>query len=63
MKESKTKNEHYSNLKMVLRIVTLGVAIWALVVSYQNKQAIKWLEDENDNLIERLMFPEIEVVK
>jgi len=59
MKESKTKNEHYSNLKMVLRVVTLGIAVWALIVSYQNKQAIKWLEDENDNLIEKLLFRDV----
>jgi len=71
MKSSKIKNEHYSNLKLLLRVLTLGVAVWALIVSYQNKQdlkwvqfeqqnikkEIKWVQSENDNIIEKLMFP------
>jgi len=57
MKQSKVKSEHYSTLKMLLRIITLGVAIWALVMSYQNKQSIKWLEGIQDNIVEKLMFP------
>jgi len=58
MKQAKTKNEHYSNLKMVLRVITLGVALWALIMTYQNKQAIQFLQNEQDNVIERLLFPD-----
>jgi hypothetical protein len=52
----KAKIEHYSILKMILRIVTLGIAVWALVLSYQNKQKIDWIEGVQDNVIETLMF-------
>jgi len=57
MKQSKVKSEHYSTLKTILRVITLGIALWALIMAYQNRQAIKWLESEHDNVIERLMFP------
>jgi hypothetical protein len=53
------KNEHYSTLKMVLRVVTLAIAIWALVIAYQAKQIAMWVDDKQDNVIETLMFREI----
>ena len=51
------KKEHYSTLKLVLRIVTLGIAIWALVVAYQAKTLATWVDDKQDNVIQELMFP------
>jgi hypothetical protein len=56
MKKYKVKSEHYSTLKTIIRIITLGVAIWALVLSYQNKQHLEWLEGVQDNVVEKLMF-------
>lgn len=54
---SKTrKEEHYSMLKMTLRIITLAIAVWALVVAYQAKQSAEWISDKQDNIIEKLMF-------
>lgn len=50
------KSEHYSTLKMILRVVTLIVAIWALVVAYQAKNMAGWISDKQDNVIEKLMF-------
>jgi len=58
MKQSKIKNEHYSTLKLLLRIVTLGVAIWALIVAYQAKQLAAWVDSKQENVIEKLMFPD-----
>jgi hypothetical protein len=55
-KDLKTKTEHYSSLKMILRIVTLAVAIWALVVAYQAKTTAEWVNDKQDNVVEQLMF-------
>lgn len=57
MKRTNDRSEHYSTLKMVLRFVTLGIALWALILSFQNKKSIDWLQSEQDNVIERLMFP------
>lgn len=57
MKQSKIKNEHYSTLKLLLRIVTLGIAIWALVVAYQAKQLAAWVDSKQENVIEQMMFP------
>jgi len=37
-KQERKKVEHYSILKMILRILTLAIAIWALVIAYQAKQ-------------------------
>lgn len=51
------KNEHYSTLKMVLRIITLAIAVWALVVAYQAKQLATWVDNKQENVIEKLMFP------
>lgn len=60
MKNTKIKNQHYSTLKMVLRIVTLGLAVWALVIAYQAKRDAEWVNEKQDNIIEKLMFPNYE---
>jgi hypothetical protein len=52
-----TKKERYSILKLVIRILTLGIAIAALVISLQNKRDIKWIENVQDNVIEKVLFP------
>lgn len=62
MKQSKIKNEHYSTLKLLLRIVTLGVAIWALVVAYQAKQLASWVDSKQENVIEKLMFSDKPII-
>lgn len=59
MKQTKIKNQHYSSLKMILRIVTLGVAIWALIVAYQAKSLAQWVDNKQDNVIEGVLFKEI----
>jgi hypothetical protein len=53
-----TKN-NYSTLKMVLRIITLAVAVWALVVAYQAKELAKWVDDKQENVIEMLLHNDI----
>jgi len=52
---SKRKEEHYSYLKMALRIVTLALSIWALVVAYQAKSLAEWVDDKQETVIERLI--------
>lgn len=56
MKQSRIKNQHYSYLKMLLRIVTLVVAIWALVIAYQALSLAKWVDNKQEVIIEKLMF-------
>lgn len=56
MEEVNKKNEHYSTLKMVLRVVTLAIAIWALVIAYQAKQLATWIDSKQEDVIEMLMF-------
>lgn len=58
MKAKNRKNEHYSNLKTLLRLVTLGIAIWALVIAYQAKKEAEWNTSTYDLVIEKLMFPD-----
>lgn len=50
------KKEHYSTLKLILRIVTLGIDIWALL-AHQAKTLATWVDDKQDNVIQELMFP------
>lgn len=57
-RNSYTKKERYSVLKLTLRIITLGIAISALMISIQNKEDIRWIESINENIIEKIMFPE-----
>ena len=57
MKQTKIKNEHYSQLKLFLRVITLAIAIWALVVAYQAKQLANWVDSKQENVIEQIMFP------
>lgn len=52
------KAEHYSTLKMALRITTLAIAIWALVIAYQAKIMSSWVNEKQENVIEKLMFKE-----
>lgn len=56
MDDINRKNEHYSALKMVLRIATLAIAIWALVIAYQAKQIATWVDAKQENVIEMLIF-------
>lgn len=56
MKNSKIKSQHYSTLKMVLRVITLGIAIWALVVAYQALNLAKWVDDKQESIIEKVLF-------
>lgn len=56
MKAKTRKTEHYSTLKMVLRLATLAIAVWALVVAYQAKNTANWVNDKQDNVIEKLIF-------
>lgn len=58
MKSKTRKTEHYSTLKMVLRIITLATAIWALVVAYQAKTTAEWVNDKQDNVIEHMITRE-----
>jgi hypothetical protein len=44
---------------MVLRIITLAVAVWALVVAYQAKELAKWVDDKQENVIEMLLHNDI----
>lgn len=55
MKNTK-KEQNYSTLKTVLRIITLGIAIWALVVAYQAKSLSEWVDKKQENVIEKIMF-------
>lgn len=50
------KKEHYSTLKLVIRVVTLLISIWALVIAYQAKQTAQWVDDKQENIIEKLIF-------
>ena len=56
MKNSKIKSQHYSVLKMVLRVATLAVAIWALIVAYQALNLAKWVDDKQEGIIEKVLF-------
>lgn len=50
------KKERYSVLKLILRVITLGIAIAALIISLNNRRDLKWLESVQDNVVEKLMF-------
>jgi len=50
------KNKNYSILKMILRIITLGVAVWALIIAYQAKSMSEWVNKKQDNIIEQVLF-------
>lgn len=56
MKTKDRKNQHYSMLKMALRLITLGFAIWALIVAYQAKNTSEWVNTKQDLIIEQIMF-------
>lgn len=58
MKQSK-KEQNYSNLKLVLRILTLGIAIWALVIAYKAKDTADWVDAKQDIIIEKLLFKDM----
>jgi hypothetical protein len=47
-------------VKMVLRFATLAIAIWALIIAYQAKDLAKWVDNKQENIIEKLMFPQYE---
>jgi len=50
------KEEHYSKLKLLLRLITLGLSVWALIIAYQAKSTAEWVNDKQDNIIEKVLF-------
>jgi hypothetical protein len=52
------KKARYSVLKTILRVITLGIATTALVISLSNRSDIQWLEHEQDNIILKVLFNE-----
>lgn len=50
------KSDRYSNLKLVLRVTTLVIAIWALIVAYQAKSDAEWNTNTIENIIEKTLF-------
>jgi hypothetical protein len=52
------KKARYSVLKTILRVITLGIATTALVISLNNRSDIQWLEHEQDNIILKVLFNE-----
>ena len=46
-----SKKAHYSTLKLLLRIITLAIAIWALVIAYQAKTFATWVDNKQENVI------------
>lgn len=58
MSKLKTKVEHYSQLKMLLRIVTLIIAVWALIIAYQAKNIATWVDDKQEHVLNKLLWKE-----
>lgn len=50
------KANRYSNLKLILRIVTLAIAIWALIVAYEARSIAEWNTNTIENIIEKTLF-------
>lgn len=50
------KKEHYSTLKLALKITTLAIAIWVLVIVYQAKTLTTWVDNKQENIIEGVLF-------
>jgi hypothetical protein len=51
------RGKRYDIINLVFKFLTLGIAITALIIALQAKRDIKWIENIQDNVIERLMFP------
>jgi hypothetical protein len=51
------RDKRYDIINLVFKFLTLGIAITALIIALQAKRDIKWIENIQDNVIERLMFP------
>lgn len=51
------KENRYSNLKLILRIITLAIATTALILAIQNKSHIDWIQNTQINMIEKVLFP------
>lgn len=63
MKKNKKKLQRYGILKLILRILTLGIAILSLIISLQNKKDIEWLNDVQMNVIEKVLFKDIDITE
>jgi hypothetical protein len=63
MKKLKIKNEHYSRLKLAIRIITLIIAIWALIVAYMAKNDAEWISNKQEVIIEKLLFKNHDEIK
>ena len=50
------KADKYHEIKLIIRVLTLALAVWALVKVYQIDSRVTWVERQNDTVIEHLMF-------
>ena len=53
------KKARYSIIKLVLRVLTLGIATTALIIALQNRGELKWMEKQQDLMIELGLFPKV----
>ncbi|MFA5586228.1 MAG: hypothetical protein WDA02_06735 [Saccharofermentanales bacterium] len=63
--EQKLKN--YSLIKNILRflnliisIVAITISIWAISISNRTEKDLKWINDKQDNVIEMLLFKNVD---
>ena len=44
------------NLNTIISLIALIVSVWALVIAYQAKALSEWVDDKQENLIEKTLF-------
>ncbi len=49
------KKYNIVTIKIILKVTTLILAIWALIVAYQAKKIAEWVDAKQDNVIEVLL--------
>jgi len=50
----KTKKEKIFDTS--IKVITLAISLWALLIAYQAKNSVDWLEKVQDNIIENVLF-------
>lgn len=55
-KNKYTKEVRYSILKTILRVVTLSIAITALVIAIQAKSEANFVSEVQSEIIQKLLF-------
>lgn len=53
-----SKKKRYNTLVLILLVLSIAASMYSIVVAHQAKNIAEWVNDKQDNIIEKVIFNE-----